>query len=138
MCTHFRKQSGLELDWYKEDWVNTLNTIDYALKSVEKEGRKTTKVTIERIGLMAMPLDIRVTYTDGDIEWFYAPLESMRGAKPKEDKEPRTLLPDHRWVDPVYTFDIPEKMKKIARIDIDPAGGMADVKRDNNSYVAPD
>jgi hypothetical protein len=32
----FEKESGLELDWFKEDWVNTINTIDYAVKSVEK------------------------------------------------------------------------------------------------------
>ena len=134
----FEKQSGLELDWYKEDWVNTLNTIDYAVKSVEKEGRKTTKVVLERKGRMAMPLEMLVTYTDGDKELFYAPLESMRGAKPKEGTIERTVLPDHRWVDPFYEFEIPEKMKKIARIEIDPANGMADIDRSNNTYVAPD
>ena len=35
---------------------------------------------------MAMPLDIVVTYDNGDTELFYAPLESMRGEKPAENK----------------------------------------------------
>jgi hypothetical protein len=129
------KQSGLELDWFREDWVNTLNTIDYSVKSVEKEGRKTTKVTIEKIGKMAMPLDIVVTYSDGDKETFYAPLESMRGEKPSEEKnEERTTLPDHRWVDLSFEFEIPEKMKKIAKIEIDPTHRMSDVNYANNVW----
>jgi hypothetical protein len=128
------KQSGLELDWYKEDWVNTLNTIDYSVKAVEAEGRKTTKVTIERLGKMAMPLDVLVTYSDGDQELFYAPLESMRGEKPASGKIKRTVLPDHRWVDPEYSFEIPEKTRKIAKIEIDPAELMADIARENNVW----
>ncbi len=128
------KQSGLELDWYKEDWVNTLNTIDYSVKAVEAEGRKTTKVTIERLGKMAMPLDVLVTYSDGDQELFYAPLESMRGEKPASGKIKRTVLPDHRWVDAEYSFEIPEKTRKIAKIEIDPADLMADIAPENNVW----
>ena len=130
----FEKQSGLQLDWYREDWVNTTNTIDYAVKSVEADGRKTTHVVIERKGRMAMPLDIMVTYSDGDKEIFYAPLEGMRGAKPAEDKTPRTLLPDHRWVDPTYEFDIPERAKKVAKVEIDPSHRMADIDFGNNLW----
>jgi aminopeptidase N len=134
----FEKQSGLELDWYKEDWVNSINTIDYAVKSVEAEGRKTTKVVVERKGRMAMPLDIVVTYNNGDQEIFYAPLESMRGAKPAENKTERTVLPDHRWVDPTYEFEIPERAKKIAKIEIDPSHRMADIDLENNVLVKKD
>jgi hypothetical protein len=130
----FELQSGLELDWYREDWCNTVNTIDYAVKSVESEGRKTTKVTVERIGRMAMPLDIVVTYTDGDKEIFYAPLEGMRGEKPAEDATPRTVIADHRWVDPEFSFEIPERTKKIAKIEIDPTHRMADIEYENNIW----
>lgn len=134
----FEKQSGLELDWYKEDWVHTTNTIDYAVKSVESEGRKNTRVVIERLGRMAMPLDVVVTYTDGDQEMFYAPLESMRGAKPAENKLKRTVLPDHRWVDPTCEFEIPERAKKIAKVEIDPSRRMADVNLGNNVWEKND
>ncbi len=130
----FEKQSGLELDWYKEDWVNTTNTIDYSIDSVQAEGRKSTRVVIGRKGNMAMPLDIVVTYTDGDQEIFYAPLESMRGAKAEEYDIKRTILPDHRWVDPSFSFEIPAKAKKIAKIEIDPTHRMADVDLENNVW----
>ena len=134
----FEKESGLELDWFKEDWVNTLNTIDYAVQSVESEGRKNTKVVIQRIGRMAMPLDIVVTYTNGDQEIFYAPLESMRGEKPAENKIERSLLPDQRWVDLTYEFEIPEKMKKVARVEIDPSHRLADLDLENNVWKKAD
>ncbi|MBK8967695.1 MAG: M1 family metallopeptidase [Saprospiraceae bacterium] len=130
----FEKQSGLELDWYREDFVNTTNTIDYGIKLVEKEGRKSTRVVLERLGNMAMPLDILVTYSNGEQELFYAPLESMRGEKPKESSIERTMLPDHRWVDPAYEFEIPEKAKKVVKIELDPSGRMADVDLANNVW----
>ncbi|MCY7330412.1 MAG: M1 family peptidase, partial [Saprospiraceae bacterium] len=130
----FEKQSGLELDWYKEDWVNTTNTIDYAVDSITAEARKTTHVIIKRLGKMAMPLEIMVTYTDGDRELFYAPLEGMRGAKPAEDGTPRIVLPDHRWVDLTYEFEIPERAKKIAKVEIDPSHRMADIDLENNIW----
>ncbi len=131
----FEKESGLQLDWYKNDFVNTTNTIDYGVKSVEKEGRKTTHVVIERKGDMAMPLDIVVTYADGDQELFYAPLAGMLGAKPPESDMPRTVLPDHRWVDLAYEFDIPEKAKKVTKVEIDPSHRMADVDLSNNVWT---
>jgi Peptidase family M1 domain len=131
----FEKQSGLELDWYQEDWCNTTNTVDYGIQSVTSKGGKATQVVIERVGRMAMPLDIVVTYTDGRQEIFYAPLEGMRGLKPAEDATPRTVLPDHRWVDKKIEFEIPAKAKTISKIEIDPSRRMADVSYDNNVLV---
>ncbi len=130
----FEKQSGLELDWYKEDWVNTINTIDYAVDTVVSEDRNTTRVVIGRKGRMAMPLDVVVTYKNGEKELFYAPLESMRGLKPAENNTKRSVLPDHRWVDPTYTFTIPERLKNIVRIEIDPSHRIADLEWENNVW----
>jgi hypothetical protein len=128
------KQSGLELDWYREDWVNSTNTINYGIKSVKsnKEGTA-THVIIRREGRMAMPLDILVTYEDGSKELFYAPLESMRGAKPASDPK-YTLLPDHRWVDLQYEFDIPKSVRNIKSVQIDPARRMADIDLSDNEW----
>lgn len=128
------KQSGLELDWYKEAWIHTVNTIDYGIKSVESEGRG-VKVSISRIDRIAMPLDILVTYANGEKELFYVPLESMRGEKPAPPGLKRTVLPQHRWVDNLYEFEIPARARRIARIEIDPSGLMADVNRDDNVWT---
>jgi hypothetical protein len=101
---------------------------------VEKEGRKTTAVVIERKGNMAMPLDVVVTYENGKQELFYAPLERMRGVKPAESDMPRTILPDHRWVDSTFTFEIPERFDRIAKIEIDPTQRLADLYPENNVW----
>ncbi|MFT5242665.1 MAG: hypothetical protein ACJA1H_000138 [Glaciecola sp.] len=114
--------SGLELDWYLIDFAQTTNTIDYAVTKVEE-----SKVTLERIGLMPMPLDVTVTYIDGSTDSFYIPLRMMRGAK----QTSATVQEDWAWAHPTYTF---EASKAVKSVQIDPKGLMADVNKDNNVY----
>lgn len=115
------KISGLELDWYLIDFGQTTNTIDYGVKAV-----KGNKITLERIGLMPMPIDLTVTYTDGNTENFYIPLQMMRGEKPTS----ATLISDWAWAYPTYTFTV---SKPVARVQIDPKEAMADINKANNS-----
>ena len=128
------RESDIELDWYKEGWVNQTWTIDYAVQAVEKESRKSTLVTIEKKGRLAMPLDILVTYKNGEKEWFYVPLESMNGQKPPATGMTRTVVDAHRWVDQTFSFEIDEKLKKVEKVEIDPASGMADLDPSNNVW----
>jgi len=114
------KISGLELDWYLMDWTQTTNTIDYAVKTIEGN-----KVTLERIGLMPMPLDVAVTYTDGTTEAIYIPLQMMRGEKPTT----ATIKADWAWAYPTYTF---EASKEVSSVQIDPKEMMADINKENN------
>jgi len=114
------KISGLELDWYLNDWTRTINTIDYGIQSV-----RNNSITLERIGLMPMPIDLTVTYTDGTSEDFYIPLQMMRGEKPTQ----ATIIKDWAWAYPTYTF---ETSKTIKSVVIDPKNMMADINRENN------
>lgn len=127
------KTSGIELDWYFEYFVNTTRTIDYGVKTVEDK-KGATHVTLERAGLMPMPLDVVVTYQDGRQELFYIPLQIMWGEKEKETEMPRTTLKDWPWVYPTYLMVIPRQANTIKNITIDPSMRMADVDRSNNSY----
>jgi hypothetical protein len=129
------KESGIELDWYKQGWVDQTWKIDYGIKAVEKESRKTTEVTIERVGRLAMPIEVLVTYKNGDKELFYAPLEAMNGQKAETLGQKRTVVAAHRWVDQSFTFEIDEKLKKIERVELNPNAKMADVNRDNDVWV---
>lgn len=124
------KVSGLELDWYLTDWTQTTNTIDYAVKNADSEGNK-TRVTLERIGLMPMPLDLEITYTDGSTSAYHIPLRMARGAKPTPNTT--TVLPNWAWAHPTYTFDLEKPKSEISSINIDPRGYMADVNRENNT-----
>ena len=127
------KVSGAELDWYLTDWTQTTNTIDYGIKNIVSEKEKTT-VTIERIGLMPMPIDLKVTYEDGTTGSFYIPLQMMRTNKPNPRlSESWTVLPDWAWAYPNYSFVL-KKNKKIKSIVIDASGLMADINLENNTY----
>ncbi|WP_405411636.1 M1 family metallopeptidase [Maribacter sp. Asnod1-A12] len=130
------KVSGFELDWYLTDWTQTTNTIDYGIKEVTAS-ENNTKVTLERIGLMPMPLDILVVYNDGSKETFYAPLRMMRGEKenPYEGIE-RTVIEDWPWAYPSYDFEINKPITSIQAIVIDPSQLMADVNLENNVWQA--
>ena len=115
------KVSGLELDWYLIDFGQTTNTIDYAVKAVEGN-----RITLERIGLMPMPIDLTVTYADGSTEDFYTPLQMMRGEKPTS----ATVISDWAWAYPTYTFTV---SKPVSKVQIDPKEAMADINKENNS-----
>lgn len=126
--------SGANLDWYLVDWTETLNTIDYGIKTVKENGNKTT-ITLERIGRMPMPIDILVEYTDGTKESFYIPLRMMNFEKENPTpKITRTVLNDWTWANPVFEFNITKPKSTINKITIDPSGLMADVKQTNNVY----
>lgn len=116
------KVSGIHLDWYLNEWTQTVHTIDYGVKSVEGK-----TITLERIGQMPMPIDVEVEYTDGTTESFNIALEMMRGNKPTS----ATILKDWGWAYPTYTF---ETKKEIKSVIIDKSGLMADIKLDNNTF----
>ena len=131
----FEKVSSLELDWYNEYFVFTTKQIDYGIKEVDGKGNQ-TKVTLERLKEMPMPIDIVVTYKDGSKEVHYTALRLMRGEKPAETDDPRIQHPDWPWTHPSYEMSIDRPISDIASIEIDPSGRMADTNRDNNKWEA--
>ena len=130
------KESGLELDWYWEYWVNSVKTIDYGIKSVI-DHNGSTHVTLERKGEMIMPIELQVEFTDGKKQTYYMPLVIMRGEKEDEGEEERILAADWPWTNPSYTLAIPVSAENIKSLEIDPGQRMADVDRENNKIVFP-
>ncbi len=128
------KVSGIELDWYLTDWTQTTNTIDYGIQKITEKNGKTT-ITLERIGLMPMPLDILVVDANGNQETYYVPLRMMRGEK--ENPYPnlkRTVVDDWAWAYPTYDLVIDKPLDEITGVLIDPSKLMADVDQGNNVY----
>ena len=178
------KESGLELDWYKEYWIQTTHFIDYSIKAVDSEGmknnftfseegelvvesamvgeapmaepddgkkkkkkkRKKKKnkkkkdepksiITLEKLGVMPMPIDLVVTLKDGTKQLYYIPLQIMRGEKPQEsNKMSYTIMEDWPWTHPTYEATINVNLSDIKSIEIDPSARMADANRYNNRY----
>jgi hypothetical protein len=130
------KISGMELDWYKEYWVYSTKTIDYSVGDVADDNGK-AKITVKRIGLIPMPVDVLITYKDGTKEMHYIPLNMMYGTKPSEDSISRILHSEWKWVDLEYNFTLSKGVGEIKQIEIDPSMRLADVNRINNKIVVP-
>jgi aminopeptidase N len=128
------KVSGLQLGWYLTDWTQTTNTIDYALTAVEGDGGR-TRVTLERKGLMPMPIDLLVVLKDESSKVYHLPLRMMRGTKdnpyPGMAWEVRTDWP---WAQPVYSLELDVPKEQVQAVLIDPSGLMADVDSENNLW----
>ena len=116
------KVSGIQLDWYLNEWTQTTNTIDYAIAKVEEK-----TITLARVGSMPMPLDIEVEYFDGSKEIFTIPLRMMKGVKPTTN----TVLKNWAWAYPTYSFSTKKHIKSVI---IDPNGLLADIDTTNNTF----
>jgi Peptidase family M1 domain len=125
------KVSGLQLDWYKEYWINSTKTIDYAIDSLWEEGGK-SKIRLKRIAEIPMPIDFVLTFKDGSKQMNYIPMYLMFGEKPAEDNMQRVVHPAWKWTHPTYIIEFDRRLTDIVLAEIDPSQRMADVDRKNN------
>lgn len=132
------KESGLELDWYLEYFVNSTHTVDYGIRSMINANND-THITLERSGRMPMPIDLMVEFENGETKLFYIPMVIMRGGKDQEyEGMERVVLDDWPWVRNSYTFSFPANGVAISSIEIDPSQRMADIDRENNKIELAD
>ncbi len=131
---HAQLETGIQLNWYKQYWVNSTKTIDYAIDSVWSDGKE-SKIQLRRVGKMPMPVDVKISFKDGSSEWHYIPLNLMFGAKENEHSGAgRKVWDAWKWTHPVYTISSGKGMEEIELIEIDPSKRMADVWRKNNKW----
>ena len=123
--------SGIQLDWYKEYWINTTKTIDYGIDSLWEENG-VSKIRLKRVGQMPMPIDLELRFKDSTKEEHYIPLNLMFGEKPNEDSTTRTVHEEWRWTHPTYIVEFKRKLTDLKEVEIDPSKRMADVERKNN------
>jgi Peptidase family M1 domain len=127
------KLSGMKLDWYKEYWINTTKTIDYAIDSLWSDGTM-TKIRLRKIGLMPMPVDCRLTFKDGTKEMHYVPMFLQFGTKQNEwrDAVAFKTYDAWKWTHDTYIIETKRKLTDVVAAEIDPSLRMADVERKNN------
>jgi hypothetical protein len=127
------KTSGLQLEWYRNYMVNTTETIDYAIDSVQASGERTW-IDLARVGNFPMPIDVDITLTDGSKMRMHIPLAMMRGAKPAEDDTPYAVAVEWPWTHPVYRLAVDVPFSSIESVEIDASKRLADVERSNNIW----
>lgn len=129
------QKSGIQLDWYKDFFVNTNKTIDYGIDSLWESNGKTS-VRLRNFGTMPMPVDLEFEFKNGEKELGYIPQYLMFGEKKKETLElKRTQGEPWKWTHPTYVFQIDRKLSDLKRIEIDPNKRTADMERKNNAIV---
>ena len=131
------KLSGIELQWYKEYWINSIKTIDYAVGDLKYIDGK-TKITLKRIGKMPMPVDVLLIFKDGTQEMHNIPSSLMFGHKPAEFKIPFIVHEEWKWTHPEYVLESSMNLKDLKAVFIDPTARMADINYKNNVLEIPD
>ncbi|MFN3874504.1 MAG: M1 family aminopeptidase, partial [Flavobacteriales bacterium] len=132
------KQSGLELDWYFDQWVGTTRTLDYAITEVLQVG-DSLRIALARKKDILMPVDLQLVRRDGARVNYHIPLSLTRAArKPSSDRETFIALPPWQWTDPTYTFSVKADIGELSGVLLDPFRRTADLDRDNDVVVLPD
>ncbi len=127
--------SGIELDWYLEQFIGTTNFVDYAVDGFEKCKNNSTQINLSKKGDMPMPLDIVVTLTDGSQKVFNIPLQIMRGAKTKSKyTDYKVVSDDWPWTNPTFALCVDIPTKNIKSIEIDPSLRLADIDKSDNIF----
>lgn len=128
--------SGLQLQWYREYFIQTTKSIDYSIDTVIRQQDGTEAlVRLRRIGQMPMPIDLVATYRDGSRRLFYIPNYLSFGIKPNETPSiPRQVLEVWPWTNPTYDLHIPLQGGGLQSLQIDPSHRMADIDPSNNNW----
>ncbi|WP_456062926.1 M1 family metallopeptidase [Capnocytophaga leadbetteri] len=128
------KVSGMQLQWFLNEFMETDHTADYAISKVEGKGNK-TEVTLKRVGRLPLSIDLWVTDKAGNIRYVYVPLRMTYAEKPNTyPAYPRTVLPAWGWGNPTYTFTLDMPLEDIKSIALDPENKSVDTDKENNSF----
>ena len=127
------KETGFELEWFMNEWVNTTHHVDYAIDSVFTKGSN-TQVILKNIGTMPMPTEAFVTYNDGSSEVFYFPLRMMRNAKTEFGSTKSTLVSDWPWTNPSIEFSIHKATSEIKSIELNKNKRVPDIDQTNDTW----
>ncbi|MGB0884180.1 MAG: M1 family metallopeptidase [Flavobacteriales bacterium] len=126
--------SGMNLDHFWIDWTKTIKHIDYGFRSIAWNADGKVSLILERVGEMAMPLELIVEKKTGEKILYYFPLLQTYGRKSDfhyvDQVNQYQPLP---WTHPVMTFDINENLGDISNIQIFPTENIPDVERIDNA-----
>lgn len=128
------KESGIELDWYKEYFVFTTKSIDYAISDVQSSSEGTS-IVLERLGDMPMPVEVAIRKKDGTSELHYIPMRIMRGEKTFGKGEEVVKHEDWPWTHTKYTLNIAVQQSDLESITLDSSKRVADTDLNNNERL---
>ena len=114
------KVSGMQLQWFLNEFMQTDHVADYAIDKVEAKGNKTA-ITLKRLERLPLSIDLFVTDKAGKTQYVYVPLRMTYGEKPNTyPNYPRTVVPAWGWGNLTYTFELDMPLNNIQSIVLDP------------------
>lgn len=128
------KESGIELDWYFEYFVNTTKTIDYSIYEIMGD-EKGTQILLKK-GEMPMPVEFNIVLQNGTVSKYYIPTVLMRGEKEVELNT--KILSDWAWTNPYYSIRLDQAPSEIKGIQLHTTGHIADIEPLNDRVKMPD
>ena len=128
------KESGIELDWYFEYFVNTTKTIDYSIHEIIGD-EKGTQILLKK-GEMPMPVEFNIVLQNGTVSKYYIPTVLMRGEKEVELNT--KILSDWAWTNPYYSIRLHQAPSEIKEIQLHTTGHIADIEPLNDKIQMPD
>ena len=120
--------AGDQLNWFWRGWFYTTFANDQAVASVETQpadsligntsrGRSYVRITVENKGGLVMPIQAKLTFSDGSEQMVKIPADAW---KKDERKHSFGLFTD----------------KTLTKVVLDPDEVFADINRDNNSWTS--
>lgn len=128
------KESGIELDWYFEYFINTTKTIDYSIYEIIGD-EKGTQILLKK-GEMPMPVEFNIVLQNGTVSKYYIPTVLMRGEKEVELNT--KILSDWAWTNPYYSIRLDQAPSEIKEIQLHTTGHIADIEPLNDRVKMPD
>ena len=125
------RESGLELDTYFQYMLHSTHHVDVAIRDVVVTQDSTT-ITLERIGQLPLPVDLRITRADGQVMDHHIPQVVTQGHRPLAEGE--TVLEAWPWTHPNYTISLPQSLPGCT-VEVDAAKLTADADRSNNKVA---
>ncbi len=125
--------TGVDLNWFFDQFMDTNEHIDYAIKRIKKLRDDNYQVIIKRKGEMQMPIDLTVYSKDGTVNNYYIPNTWF-----EKQTEATTLK---RWIGwdnihQTYTANVIAP-GGIERVVIDTTQKLADINMRNNVRPYP-
>lgn len=119
MWNTFEEVSGRDLDWFWRSWYYETWTLDHAVAGVRPgESPGVQVVTVRDEGNVVMPVDLRITFSDGSTL----------------DRR----ISHEVWLEGARTAELlVESDVQIRRVKIDPDLSVPDADRSNNTWTAP-
>ncbi len=106
-----RDRTGVDLDWYWDDWVYTTRRPDQGVEAIENSDSGGRVVLVNK-GEMQLPLFLKVTYADRSTESLTLPVDLWNQG-------------------PRFTWRA-RNGKRIVKAEVDPEGKLPDADRANN------